>query len=157
MTPMDDRANFSQLGERLLDRRGEIWQLVLSRARQAAALPADTESAYEEGVRAAALAAVDYGARVLERGGGDLPAIPPQLLAQARLAAASGVGVDRVVRRYFGGYAAFSAAIIEEAHKISFSPQSVQQVMNRQAEAFDQLISAVTKEYAEAVELRSSS
>jgi len=154
---MDDRADFPQLGKRLLARRGELWHAVLSRVHQVAALPADAEGAYEEGVRAAVLAAVDYGTGVLEGGAEDLPEIPAQLLAQARLAAASGVGVDRVVRRYVGGYAAFSAAIVEEAHRSSFSPRSVQQVMNRQAEAFDQLISAVTKEYAEAVELRSSS
>jgi hypothetical protein len=101
------------------------------------------------------LAAVDYGRGVIEKEGGDLPTIPSQVLAQARLAAASGVGVDSVVRRYFGGYSAFSAAIMEEAHSGSFSAESVQQVMHRQAEAFDQLISAVTKEYAEEMALRS--
>jgi len=154
---MDDRADFPTLGERLLDRRGEIWHAVLSRVHQVAALPAGGTGAYEEGVRAAALAAVDYGRGVLEGRGEDLPEIPPQLLAQARLAAASGVGVDSMVRRYFGGYAAFSAAIVEEAHKSSFSPQSVQQLMNRQAEAFDRLISAVTKEYADELDLRSTS
>jgi len=154
---MDDRADFPKLGERLLDRRGEIWHAVLARVRQVAVLPADVAGGYEEGVRGAALAAVDYGRRVLDGRGEDLPEVPPQLLAQARLAAASGVGVDSVVRRYFGGYSAFSAAIIQEAHKSSLSPQSVQQLMDRQAEAFDRLISAVTKEYADEVGLRAAS
>lgn len=154
---MDDRADFPKLGKRLLDRRGEIWRAVLSRVHQVGVFPAGAAGGYEEGVQGAALAAVDYGRRVLEGRGEDLPEIPPQLFAQARLAAASGVGVDTVVRRYFGGYAAFSAAIMQEAHKSSLSAQSLQQLMNRQAEAFDRLISAVTKEYADEIALRSTS
>jgi hypothetical protein len=145
---MDDRADFQQLSKRLLDRRGEIWHAVLSRAHQVAAVPADG-AAYKEGMRAAALAAVDYGRDVLAAGEEGLPATPSQLLAQARLAAASGVGVDSVVRRYFGGYAAFIAVVIEEAHRCALPPDAVQQVMSRQAEALDRLISAVTNEYAE--------
>jgi PucR C-terminal helix-turn-helix domain len=145
---MDDRADFPQLSKRLLDRRGEIWQAVLSRAHQVAAVPAN-DAAYKEGMRAAALAAIDYGRDVLAAGEEGLPATPSQLLAQARLAAASGVGVDSVVRRYFGGYAAFIAVVIEEAHRCGLSPEAVQQVMSRQAEALDRLISAVTNEYAE--------
>ena len=154
---MDDRADFPQLGQRLLDRRGEIWETVVSRVHQVGALPADVEDAYEERVRAAALAAIDYGRSVVEGGGEGFPEIPKQLLTQARLAAASGVAVESMVRRYFGGYAAFSAAIIEEAQRNSFSPQSVQQVLGWQAEAFDRLISAVTKEYADEIALRSTS
>ena len=152
LTPMDDRANHSELNRRLLHRRGEIWQAVLSRAHQVASVPAD-DVAYLEGMRAAALTAVDYGREVLE-GQADLPPVPPPLLAQARLAASTGVGVDSVVRRYVSGNAAFSAVVIEEAQKSALSPDAVQRVMTRQAEAFDQLISAVTSEYGKQVNQR---
>lgn len=149
-------ASFEGLNTRLLHRRGEIWRAVLSRAQGVAAGPTDADAAYREGMRAAALAAVDYGREVLERGEADLPVVPSPLLAQARLAAASGVSVDSVVRRYFGGYAMFSAAVVEEAHKSALPSEAVQHVMRRQAEAFDHLISEVTREYSEELSQRSS-
>lgn len=143
------------MSELLLRRRTEIWQAVLAQAHEVAAVPAE-DAIYIEGMRAAALAAVDYGRDVLEVRT-SMPPVPPQLLAQARLAAASGVSVDSMIRRYVSGNATFSSAVIEGAYEIGLSPDAVQQVMNRQAEAFDQLISAVTREYARELDRRSTS
>jgi hypothetical protein len=153
---MGSSTTFEVLSKQLLHRRSEIWRAVLARAQQVAAGPTDADTAYREGMRAAALAAVDYGRDVIERRDADLPAVPSALLAQARLAAASGVSLDSVVRRYFGGYAMFSAAVVEEAHKSALSSEAVQYVMRRQAEAFDHLISEVTREYAEESKQRSN-
>lgn len=152
---MSSSASFEGLGGQLLHRRSEIWRAVLARVQEVAVGPADADVAYREGMRAAALAAVDYGRDVLERREADLPAVPSPLLAQARLAAASGVSVDSVVRRYFGGYATFSAAVVDEAHKSSLTSDALQNVMSRQAEAFDHLISEVTREYGEELKQRS--
>jgi len=152
---MDDRAHFPQLSDRLLRRRTEMCEAVLSQAHQVAAVPID-DAVYIEGMRSAALAAVDYGRDVFERRDG-LPPVPAPLLAQARLAAASGVGVDSVIRRYVSGNATFSAATVEVAYEVGLSSEAIQQVMNLQSEAFDQLISAVTDEYAKQVNRRSIS
>jgi len=152
---MDDSAHFPQLSERLLLRRRELWQAVLSQAHQVATVPAD-DVTYREGMRTAAMAAVDYGRDVLEVQT-SLPPVPSQLLAQARLAAASGVSLDSVIRRYVSGNATFSSAVIQGAYEIGLSPDAVQQVMDCQAEGFDQLISAVTREYARELDRRSTS
>jgi len=152
---MDDRAHFPQLSDRLLRRRTEMCEAVLSQAHQVAAVPVD-DAVYIEGMRSAALAAVDYGRDVFERRDG-LPPVPAPLLAQARLAAASGVSVDSVIRRYVRGNATFSAATIEAAYEAGLSSESVQQAMSLQAEAFDQLILAVSDEYARQMDRRSIS
>src|SRR4051812_23940055 len=98
-----------ELSSRLRARRPEIDQAVLTRILAVSDLneSVDLDSLdpeYLEGLRAATSAAVDYGFAVLEYGEERAPPPPPVLLAQARLAARYGVGLDTVLRRYSAGF-----------------------------------------------------
>lgn len=151
---MGSTGDFTQLSERLVDRRGYIWQAALSRAEQVAALPGPADAAHEQGMRAAALAACDYGTDVV-KGAGELPQVPRQLLAQARASARHGFSLDDIVRKYFAGYSVYGGAVIEEAQKSELPPDAVKQVMDRLAEGFDRILSAVATAYAEQLRERS--
>jgi hypothetical protein len=147
-------GNFTQLNKRLVERRGYIWRAALSRAEQVATIPDPTDAAHMQGMRAAALAACDYGTNVVKCAG-ELPQVPQQLLAQARLSARHGMSLDDIVRRYFAGYSVYGGAVIEEAQKSELPPHAVKQVMDRLAEGFDRILSAVATAYAEQLRERS--
>jgi hypothetical protein len=139
-----------------LHRRAEVCELALSRAQEVEAVPAKLAAAYVEGMRAAALAAFDYVMIALAWTEADLPAVPEALLVQARLAARSGVGIDTVIRRYIGGHAAFTEAFLRETQEGELSARSVQELLDRQAQAFDRLISTVAREHAQQLNERLS-
>lgn len=93
-----------ELHARLQARRPEIERDVLSRVYGVSDPTGVSNSEYVDGLRAAVSAALDFGLAAIERGERRAPPIPAALLAQARVAARSGVGLDTVLRRYYAGH-----------------------------------------------------
>lgn len=147
------RNALAGLVERLRARRGEIEQTILNRA-HAISDPADTsDPAYAEGLRDSVSTALDYGLAAVAAHPEQQPMPPPGLLAQARLAARSDVGLDVVLRRYFAGYALLADALAEEAEG-ELGPAQLKCLMRGQASIFDQLLAAISAEYSQEAENR---
>lgn len=103
---------------------------------------------YEAGVRLAIGVALSYGVDGIEGGRRLPPPIPLQLLTQARLAVSYRVGLDRVLRRYFAGYALLSNFVIEEMEKRrALGPGAVARQLAAQAALLEHLTEAITEEY----------
>jgi DNA-binding PucR family transcriptional regulator len=136
----------AQLHERLLARRAEIEQAILTRV-YAVSDPAEVgDPAYAEGLRAAVAAAIDYSLDGIQSSERNPPPIPPALLVQARIAARSGVGLDTVLRRCVSGHALFSDFLVEEAQKAA-SGIALKDVLRAQATLLDRLIAAISEEH----------
>jgi PucR C-terminal helix-turn-helix domain/GGDEF-like domain len=136
------------LRARLEERRTEIEQEVLTRIFALAEPTGAEEAQYFEGMKAAAAAAIDYGLDSIECGAERAGPPPPLLLAQARLAARSGVSLDAVLRRYFAGYAIlgdFLAAQTERSPRLDAA--TLQRALRTQAALFDRLLAAVSAEH----------
>jgi len=139
------------LAERLRERRGEIEQATLARV-YAISDPTDADPAYREGLRAAVSTAIDYSLEATERGEENAPPFPPALLAQARLAARGGIGLDAVLRRYLAGFALHSEFIISESDDGGLiAGVSLKRILRGHAALFDRLLSAVAEEYGREV------
>lgn len=137
----------AELSRRLESRREEIEATVMLRI-YAVEDPGDLDPTYAEGLRGAVRAAVDYGLGAIERGEQRSPPPPPALLAQARMAARVGVGLDTVLRRYFAGQALLADFVAEEAAKEGPSgAATVRQLMRSQATVFDRLLAALSEEH----------
>jgi hypothetical protein len=107
----------TELLENLRERRAEIEEAVLNRSHALAGPTESLNPTYQQGLRASITAAIEYGLEVVERGEEHAPPPPPLLLAQARLAARYGVGLDTVLRRYSAGYVLLSDFLVEEAER----------------------------------------
>ncbi|MGN6815342.1 MAG: PucR family transcriptional regulator [Solirubrobacterales bacterium] len=122
---------------------------------------ADTSSldpTYAEGITAAIGAAIDYTFGFIELGERRAPPPPPILLAQARLAARWGVGLDTVLRRYVAGHSLLVDFAVEEAERSHLLDNAALKALLRgQASVFDRLLEAVSEEYAREAETRISS
>jgi hypothetical protein len=104
-----------ELGHRLRRRHEEIEQEILTCVFGLSDLP-DTESLeYAQGLRAAVVVGIEYAIACIERKKGGVLPVPGELLAQARLAARSRVGLDTVLRRYVAGQTLLSDFIVNEA------------------------------------------
>jgi hypothetical protein len=149
------RGAFVALEESLLARRDEIEQAIRARA-FAIADPTEVEDpAYSEGLKAAISAAIDYGLRGIGRPERSPPSPPLELLAQARLAAQSGVGLDVVLRRCLAGYTLLGDFLVAAVQQASL-PQELRGLLRNQAARFERLISAVSDEHRREEELRAS-
>ncbi len=142
----------AELTARLRSRRPEIEQAVLTRAFAVTDTnqPVDLDTLdpeYVEGLRTAIGAALDYGLEVIERGEERAPSPPPVLLAQARLAARYGIGLDTVLRRYSAGYVLLSDYLVEEAERQGMRGAYLKRVL-RARSALDRLLAAVSEEYS---------
>jgi hypothetical protein len=138
----------SELCPRLRARRVEIEQEILARINSVPDQSPISDPEYREGLRATVSAAVDYGIAELESNEAGSAPIPGPLLAQARLAARSGVRLDSVVRRYLAGHTLLGNFVIEESAKAhSDAGPSLTRLLQRQASTFDAVIVAVTEEY----------
>jgi len=140
---------------RLLARRTEIERAVLTRI-YAVSDPTDVaEPEYVEGLRAAVSAALSYGLNAVTLGEKRSPPVPTALLAQARMAARSGVSLDTVLRRYFAGHTLLGDFVLQEAEDEGFVDGPVlQRMLRAQATLFDRLVLAVTDEYTRETESR---
>lgn len=111
--------------------------------------------AYLEGLRDAASAGIDFGLATIEASQDRLPLVPPVLLAQARLAARSGVGIDTVLRRYTAGHALLVDFLIGEVERSgSFPPAELRKMLAVISAAIDRLLVAVSEEHARELECR---
>lgn len=139
------------LSERLRGRRTEIEAAILSRV-YSVSDPVEAEhSEYVQGLRQAVGTALDYGLAAIERGEEGAPPVPPELLAQARLAARNEVPLDTVLRRYFAGFALLGDFMIQEAQDGGlFDGAALQQMMGGLSGILDRLVAAVSDEYSRA-------
>ena len=104
---------------------------------------------YTHGLKAAVSAALDYGLNAIEHGKQPPPPIPAVLLAQARLAARSGVSLDTVLRRYLAGYTLLGDFVIQESGKgNAFQGKPLERLLRSQAALLDHVLAAVGEEYS---------
>ncbi len=138
------------LATALRERRGEIEEAIISRV-YAISDPAEvTDPSYVEGLRAALAAAIEFGVATVECGEGHVPPMPAVLRDQAGIAARNGVDLATVLRRYFAGYSLLGDFIIAEQAEVEprLARPELRRILRRQALLFDELLSAVSEEYA---------
>jgi len=140
----------------LRGRRAEIEQATRTRIFAVSVLPRAGGPEYAEGLRSAVSAGIDYGLEGIERGEERAPPVPEVLLAQARLAARSGVSLDTVLRRYFAGHTLLEDFLVEEAER-ELDPAALKRLLRSQAAIVDRLLAAVSKAYTEEAERRPES
>lgn len=134
---------------RLRARREEIEQATLTRVYALAEPVESGDAEYLHGLRAAVATALDYGILALQRGEERAPPVPAILLAQARLAARGGVGLETVLRRYLAGYTVLGDFVIAEAEKGGLiQGPALRRMLRAQAATFDRLLGAVGDEYS---------
>ncbi len=112
---------------------------------------------YLQGLNAALAAAIDYRLAVVEVGERQAPAVPPVLLAQARLDARDGVPLDTVLRRYFAGNTLFGDFLVEEAERAEVSGAALRRLLGAQATLSDRLLEAVSEEHVREAKNRPTS
>ncbi|HET7444214.1 MAG TPA: helix-turn-helix domain-containing protein [Solirubrobacterales bacterium] len=141
------------LASRLRARRPEIEESILTRVNAVSDPSHVPDLEYMRGLQAAVRAAVNYGLAAIELGDDRSLPPPPQLRAQARLAARNGIGLDTVLRKYFAGQAVIADYVVAEAERSG--PQAARQLklmLRAQAAVFDRLIAAVTEEHCREAE-----
>ncbi len=149
---LDDAG--AALARRLRERLPEIQAAVMTRV-YAISDPHDVaDPAYLEGLHVALAAAVDYRLTVLEDGERRAPAVPAELIAQARLDARDGVPLDTVLRRYFAGNTLFGDFLVEEAERAEVPSSALRPLLAAQATIGDRLLAAVSAEHAAEVTSR---
>jgi DNA-binding PucR family transcriptional regulator len=141
------------LSGRLRERLPEIEQDALTRIYAVSGPSESADPEYVDGLRAALAAALEYGLAAVEFADEQRPPIPPVLLAQARMAARSGVGLDTVLRRYLAGYTLLGDLLVDEGDALP--AKALKLVLRRQAARFDRLLAAVSDEYNREAERRS--
>jgi hypothetical protein len=140
----------SALTARLRERLPELQSAIGTRVFAIADPHTVADPGYLDGLNGALAAAVDLRLAVLELGERHAPPVPAELLAQARLDAHDGVSLDTVLRRYFGGNTLFGDFLVEEAERADVSSSVLRRLLAEQARLGDQLLAAVSTEYARA-------
>lgn len=138
-------------------RRTEIEEALRARVYSISDPTEAVNPEYADGLRGALVAALEYGLAGIEAPAWRLPPVPPTLLVQARTAARNAVGLDTVLRRYFGGYALLGDFLIEAAQAEGMGASSLKRILRAQATLFDRLIAEVSEEYVREGETRGSS
>jgi hypothetical protein len=130
-------------------RHEEIEQTILAYVRDT--VPdriGDLDVEYALGLRAAVVAAVEYGLTGIEQGDEWLAPIPLEALIQARRAVRGGVGLDTVLRRYIAGYALLEDFVMDAVEALDVGNASALRRLRRvQATLLDRLMSAIADEY----------
>lgn len=135
---------------RLRARQDELVQAIFARVRGDAFDRAGAQDAeYVAGLRAAVVAAVEYGLHGIERGEESVGPVPGVVVAQARRAARVGVSLETVLRRYVAGYAQLESFVMEEAERDGHPDErgALRVVLRAQAAVLDRLLEVVTREY----------
>jgi hypothetical protein len=132
----------------LRSRRGEIIAAIWTRVSALSAPGGGDDPIYRDGLELAVAAAVDFGIASLARGPAEPLPIPTALLAQARLAARSRVGLDTVLRRYVVGHRVLGDFILEEIEGDEATRRGeVKALIAGHAGLLDRLLADVTGEY----------
>jgi hypothetical protein len=147
-----ERGEALALAKRLKERRTEIEEATLLRVRALADPPQVSEAEYAQGLQRAVAVALDYGIEGIAKSEEQVPAPPPELLAQARLAARNRVGLDVVLRRYVAGQTLLGDFLMAEAAELS--PAEPKRSLRRLSALLDRLLVAVSTAYEEEQELR---
>jgi hypothetical protein len=147
----------STVASRLRERLPEIQAAIATRVYSISDPHDVADPAYLEGLNAALAAAIDHRLTVLEVGERHAPAVPPVLIAQARLDARDGVSLDTVLRRYFAGNALFGDFLVEEAERAEVPSSALRRLLGAQATLGDRLLAAVSAEHAREAKNRPSS
>jgi hypothetical protein len=138
----------SVLADRLQARHEEIEGAILSRVSSLSGGGAEPDPDYAHGLRESVAAALDYAIDAFANGEEGPPHVPATLLAQSRLAARRGIGLDMVLRRYFAASALLSDFMIEEAERGGLEqPAALRSLMRLQTSLLDQIAAAVATEY----------
>ncbi|HUC07803.1 MAG TPA: helix-turn-helix domain-containing protein [Solirubrobacterales bacterium] len=136
------------LAIRLRERREEIERLVLDRVVPLSEPGEEDDPEYRLGLRGAVSAAVAATIDAVDGGSQADSPLPPELLAQARLAARQGVGLDLVLRRYAAGQAVICDHFIDELTSSGpAEPAQLRRALRSQAALYDRVIGAVAEEY----------
>jgi hypothetical protein len=108
---------------------------------------------YGEALHRAIAVAFEFGLAVVENGDDHALPVPVELLAQARVAAREGVGLETVVRRYVAGYFLFVDFIIGELQDQSFiDGEFLRGLWRALGAAFERLVASVSDEHARALD-----
>jgi PucR C-terminal helix-turn-helix domain/GGDEF-like domain len=137
------RARFPELEESLAKLVDEI-----SKPRE---VPDPVYLDFLHGLRTALL---EYIVDVIELGERRAPGIPPVVLAGARMAARSGIGVETLLRRYSAANALFGDVLVEEAEHAEVSSFDLRRLLRRQAAVFGRLLEAASEEHVREAESR---
>lgn len=132
-------------------RRPDIEATTLARVQSLSEIRATMGSAYLDEVRQAVSAAIEYGLQAIESGAERIRSTPPTLLAQARLAARTGVGLDTVMRSYVAGYAAFADFVMQEAADQALPLSVLHDIGRDQSFLLDRILAAVSEEHTAAL------
>jgi hypothetical protein len=134
---------------RLRERRAEIEESIFARVRDAVNDPVGySDAEYVAGLRTAVAAAVDYGlAGIGEDGGRSTVAVPREAIAQAKLAARSGVSLDTVLQRYIVGHALLWDYVMEEADRAGPPGGALREMSRAQSMLLERMTAAVAREY----------
>jgi hypothetical protein len=154
------RSGVGAVVRRLRARQKEIEDAIFAGVREAVPGPQGNDGMeYVEGLRVAVAAAVEFGFAGLERGEEWVGEIPPEAVAQARLAARSGVGLDSVLRRYIVGHALLWDYVMGEADRLERSGRAsgLREMSRAQAALLDQLVIGVTREHVAELQLAGGS
>jgi hypothetical protein len=134
--------------KRLRDHQAEIEEAVLERVADVSVDAELSDPDYAKGLRDAVAVAVDYGIEAMESQSGPAAPVPASLLAQARSAARNGFTLDRVLRRYFAGYAVLRDFLVDDSDPgHAEGKPSLKRDLRIQGRIFDHVISAVSQEY----------
>ena len=152
------REGGAEIAAALRERRAEIEQALLTRTYAVSEPPPGSGPEYAEGLRAAVCAGVEYGLAGIERGERSAPSVPDALLAQARLAARSGVSLDTVLRRYFAGHVLLEDFMVGEVERNELlGAAELKRLLRSQAAIVDRLLAAVSAAYTEEAQRRRQS
>ena len=107
-----EQRSITEFALKLRSRREEIEAATSTRVFAVSDPPSTVGPEYSQGLRRAVAAALDYGIGSIERSEVGGPSLPPVLLAQAALAARSGVGLDTVLRRCLAGHSILADFVV---------------------------------------------
>ncbi len=134
--------------ERLKTRRQQIEDAIYARVREAVPdTVEDGDVEYEEGLRAAVGASVEYALTGIlrgEEGSASVP-IPAQTVAQARRAARSGMRVEAVLQRYFVGHSVLWEYVMEEADHVGCNNGVLREMSRVQSALVERLTAGIAR------------
>lgn len=139
-----------EIVRRLRARRSEIVHAILARIRDDVPDQVGQHNrAYHDGVRSTVGVVIDYSLDAIEQGSDGSAPIPPQAVAQARLAARTGVSLGIVVRRYVAGHGELGDFVIQEtqASRLSSNEPAVHHIRKVQETVLSRLTAAIEREY----------
>lgn len=144
------------LHRRLRTRCPQIEDALLTRVLAISNLHEAFEPECSEELRFAVRTALDCALAALDQGG-DFSSVPLELIAQARIAARNGIGLDTVLRCYIAGHSLLNDFIVEEAGEARIGPIALRPLLRSRATYLDRVLAVVGEEHAREVENRLSS